>query len=90
LIGLPVSTPIMRAWKVIFDRDCNPTALWIGIVIGSHESALADERLDVGRRKPINNGAALFPMTMADAFAARGIEETPGGGERVQGSGTII
>src|SRR5262249_34747369 len=44
------------------------------MVIGSRESAQAEEGRDFGKRRPIKNGEALFPMK-ADPFAADGTDQ---------------
>jgi hypothetical protein len=54
------------------------------------KSAIAGQRFAVRKLRPIKNGAALFPMTMADPLAARGIDEQPTEGERLRASGDII
>jgi hypothetical protein len=71
MIMPPQVTPTQK----FFCPSCNRSALRTGMVIGSRDSAQADAGLYVGKRRPINNGAALFPMREANPFAARGTDQ---------------
>jgi hypothetical protein len=59
-------------------------------LFAGRKPAIAGQRFAVGKLRPIKNGAALFPMTMAGPLAARGIDEQPTGGERLRDSDHII
>jgi len=54
--------------------SCNRSALWPGKVIGSRDTAQADAWFYVGKRRPTNNGAALFPIRKADPFIEDGTD----------------
>jgi hypothetical protein len=43
-----------------------------------------------GKQGPINDGADLFPVIMADPLAERGTDEAPGERGRLQGVSGVI